>query len=144
MDSKSSRVIVSPSLLYSGGVSASRPMSEEFNYVYMHLFDDENHEKSMPEVQKSEKRPAFIDSDEDNDVEDLQDLLLLASQVYELEARLEGATKGSPTIKGVPEVSKELQSTGKVEYPCISIAIAPYFQANRCFQRVIPCTDKIQ
>ena len=141
MDSKSSRVIVSPSLLYSGGVSASRSMSEEFNYVYMHLFDDENHEKSMPEVQKGEKRPAFIDSDEDNDVEDL---LLLASQVYELEARLEGAAKGSPTIKGVPEVSKELQSTGKVEYPCISIAIAPYFQANRCFQRVIPCTNKIQ
>ena len=73
MDSKSSHVIVSPSLLYSGGVDASRPMSEEFKYVYMHLFDNE---KLMPEVHKSEKRPAFIDSDEDNDVEDL---LLLAS-----------------------------------------------------------------
>ena len=138
MDSKSSHVIVSPSLLYSGGVDASRPMSEEFNYVYMHLFDDENHEKSVSEAQKSEKRPAFIDSDEDNDVEDL---LLLVSRVYELEAQ---ATKGSPTIKGVPEVSKELQSTGKVEYPCISIAIAPYFQMNRCFQRVIPCPNEIQ
>ena len=44
-----------------------------------HLFDDENHEKSMSEVQKSENRPAFLDSNEDNDVEDL---LLLASQVY--------------------------------------------------------------
>ena len=125
----------------SGGVDASKPTSEEFNYVYMHLFDDENHKKSMPEVQKSEKRPAFIDSDKDNDVEDL---LLLASQVYELEAQLEEAAKGSPTIKGVPKVSKELQSTGKVEYPCISIAIAPYFKVNRCFQRVIPCTNKIQ
>ena len=77
MDSKSSCIIVSPSLLYySGGVDASRPISEEFIYVYMHLFDDENYEKSMSEVQKSEKRPAFIDGDEDNDV---KDLLLLAS-----------------------------------------------------------------
>ena len=83
MDSKSSRVIVSPSLLYSGGADASRPMSEEFNYVHMHLFDGKNHDKSMSEVQKSEKRPAFIDGNEDNDVEDL---LLLVSQVYELEA----------------------------------------------------------
>ena len=55
MDSKSSCVIVSPSLLYSGGVNANRPMLE-----------------------------------------------------------------GSATIKGVLEVSKELQSTGKAEYPCIS------------------------
>ena len=70
-------------------------MSEEFNYVYMHLFDDENHEKLMFEVQKSEKRPVFIDGDEDNDVEDL---LLIASEVYELEAQLEEAAKGSPTI----------------------------------------------
>ena len=62
MDSKSSRIIISPSLLYSGGVDASRPMSEEFNYVYVHLFDDEKHEKSMSEVQKSEKKPAFIDT----------------------------------------------------------------------------------
>ena len=46
----------------------------------------------------------FIDGNEDNDV---QDLLLLASQMYELEAcRLEEAAKGSPTFKGVPEVSK--------------------------------------
>ena len=47
MDSKSSCLIVSPSLLYSGGADASRPMSEEFNIVcvYMrHLFDDENQE----------------------------------------------------------------------------------------------------
>ena len=51
----------------------------------------------MSEIQKSEKRPAFIDGDEDNDVEDL---LLLASQVYELEAQLEEAANGSPTIKG--------------------------------------------
>ena len=109
--------------------------------IYMHLFDDENHKKSMSEVQKSEKRPAFIDGDEDNYVEDL---LLLASQVYELEAQLEEAVKGPPTIKGVPEVSKELQSTGKVEYPCISIVIDPYFQVYRCFQRVIPCTNEIQ
>ena len=97
MDSKSSRFIVSPSLLYSStsGVDASRPMSEEFNYVYMHLFDNENHEKLMPDVQKSEKRPAFIDGNEDNDVEDL---LLIASQVYELEAQLEEAAKGLLTI----------------------------------------------
>ena len=58
-------------------------MSEEFNYVHMQLFDDKNYRKSMYQVQKSEKRPVFIDSNEENDVEDL---LLLASQVYELEA----------------------------------------------------------
>ena len=95
MDSKSSRIIVSQSLLYSSDINASRPMSEEFNYVYMHLFDDENHEKLMSKVQKSEKRPAFIDGNEDKDVEDL---LLIASQVYELEAQLEEAAKGSQTI----------------------------------------------
>ena len=33
----------------------------------------------MPEVQKSEKRPAFMNGDEGNDIENL---LLLASQVY--------------------------------------------------------------
>ena len=84
----------------------------------------------------------FIDGNEDNDV---QDLLLLASQMYELKAcRLEEAAKGSPTFKGVPEVSKELQSTGKTEYPCTSIAKTPYFQVNRCFQRVIPWPNEIQ
>ena len=36
----------------------------------------------MSEVQKSEKRQVFIDSNEDNNEEDL---LLLASEVYELE-----------------------------------------------------------
>ena len=92
-------------------------MSEEFNYVYMYLFDDENHEKSMSEVQKSEKRPVFMDGNDDKDVEDL---LLLVSQVYKLEGLLEEAAKGSSTIKGVPEVSKELQSTGKAENPWIS------------------------
>ena len=78
---------------YSGSADASRPMSEKFNYVYMRqLFDDKNHEKSMSEEQKSEKRPVFIDGSEDNDVEDL---LLLASQVYELEVcQLEEAAKG--------------------------------------------------
>ena len=58
--------------------------------------------------------------------------------------QLEEAAKESLTIKRVPEVSKELQSTGKVEYPCISLAIAPYFQVNRCFQWVIWCHNKIQ
>ena len=83
----------------------------------MHLLDNEN----MSEVQKSEKRPAFTDGNEDNDV---KDLLLLTSQVYELEARwLKEAAKGSLTIKRVPEVSKELQSIGKAEYPypCICL-----------------------
>ena len=46
----------------------------------MHLYDEENHEKSMSEEQKSEKRPAFIEGNEDNNVEYL---LLLAPQVYE-------------------------------------------------------------
>ena len=45
-------------------------MSEEFNYVYMHLFDVENYENSMSEVHKSEKRPAFMDGNDDNNVED--------------------------------------------------------------------------
>ena len=139
MNSKSSRVIVSPLLLHSGGVDAIRPMSKEFNYVYMHMFGDENHKKLMSEIQKSEKRPAFIDGDEDNDVEDL---LLLASQVYELEAQLEEAANGSPTIKGVPEVSKELQSTDKVEYSCISIAIAPHFQAKDAFRELFHAPTK--
>ena len=52
----------------------------------------------MSEVQNG-KKPAFIDDDKDKDVDDL---LLLASQVYELEDQLE-ATKGSPSIKGVLE-----------------------------------------
>ena len=46
-----------------------------------HLFDNENHE--MYEVYRKVRRPAFIDGNEDNNV---QDLLLLASQMYELEA----------------------------------------------------------
>ena len=48
----------------------------------MHLFDNENHEKSMSKVQKSEKRHAFMDGGDDNNVEDL---LLLVSEVYKLE-----------------------------------------------------------
>ena len=71
MNSKSSYIIISPLLLYSSGVDVSKPMLKEFKYMYMHLFDDKSHEKSMPEVQKSEKRPAIIDDYEDNDVEDL-------------------------------------------------------------------------
>ena len=53
-------------------------MSEEFNNVYMYLFDDENHEKSMSEVQKSEKRPVFMNGNDDKDIEDL---LLLMSRL---------------------------------------------------------------
>ena len=67
-----------------------------------HLFDNENDE--MSEVYRKVRRPVFIDSNKDYDV---QDLILLAFQMYELEAcRLEEAAKGLPTIKGVPEVSK--------------------------------------
>ena len=106
MDSKSSCVIVSPLLLYSCGVDASRLMSDEFNYVHMHLFDDENHKKLMSEVQKSEKRPAFIDGDEDNDVEDL---LLLASQVYELEAQLEEAAKDRGLLRECQKCQKNFK-----------------------------------
>ena len=46
------------------------------------------------------------------------------------------------TFKGVPEVSKELQSTGKVEYPCISIAIAPHFQAKDAFRELFHAPTK--
>ena len=52
MDFKSNCLIVSPSLLHSGGVDASRPMSHEFNYVYIHLFDDENHENRCLKYRK--------------------------------------------------------------------------------------------
>ena len=45
---KASRVIVRPSLVWSGTVDASRSMSEEFNRVYMHLFDDHSHRNNMP------------------------------------------------------------------------------------------------
>ena len=75
MDSKSSHIIVNPSLLYSSGVDASRPMSEELNYVHMHLFDNKNHESQCLKYRKV----AFMNGDEGNDIENL---LLLASQVY--------------------------------------------------------------
>ena len=34
------RVIVSPSLVYSGKLDASWPMPEEFDKIFMHLFED--------------------------------------------------------------------------------------------------------
>ena len=51
----------------------------------MHLFDVKNYENSMSEVQKREKRFVFMDGNDDNDGEDL---LLLASQVYNLKLDL--------------------------------------------------------
>ena len=38
-------VIVCPSLVYSGRLDVSRPMSEGFNHVYMYLFDNHDHGK---------------------------------------------------------------------------------------------------
>ena len=58
--------IVSPLLVYSGKVDASKPMPEEFNRIYMHLFEDHGHGKLF--------------SDNDNCMDDV---LLLASQTYE-------------------------------------------------------------
>ena len=72
---KATNVIVSPSLLWSGRVDASKPMSEEFNRVYMHLFDDHGHGNDNA----SEKTSACIDDDDSA----IDDLLLLASQEYE-------------------------------------------------------------
>ena len=66
------RVIVSPSLVYSGKLDASWPMPEEFDKIFMHLFED------LDDVKPSGK--PFSDDEHDDSMDEL---LLLASQAYE-------------------------------------------------------------
>ena len=66
MDRDDDSVIVSPSLVYSGRVDASKRMPEELNLIYMHSFEDHGHGKLF--------------SDDDNSKDEV---LLLASQTYE-------------------------------------------------------------
>ena len=66
------RVIVSPLLVYSGKLDASWPMPEEFDKIFMHLFED-----------LDDGKPSWKPVSDDDHDDSMDELLLLASQAYE-------------------------------------------------------------
>ena len=114
---KASHVIVSPSLVWSGTVDTSRPMSEEFNRVYMHLFDDHSHGNNNT----SQNASTFIDDDDSA----MDELLLMASQEYEYKETIrvtEGVKKSA-----VPE---EHQNRASMPYPYMPMPSSSYLSVS--------------
>ena len=82
-------VIVSPSLVWSKNVDANMPMPEEFNRVYMHLFNEDPGHGSDRALDRgngcakhdTSKNVSLFQDDEDENA--IDELLLLASQQYE-------------------------------------------------------------
>ena len=66
------RVIVSPSHVYSGKLDASWRMPEEFDKIFIHLFED-----------LDDGKPSWKPFSDDEHDDSMDELLLLASQAYE-------------------------------------------------------------